>query len=464
MSPVHLRNLGIPRNQPEDREGLSRARRLRGGHLGHSVGWQNTDGNNTPSAIHFPIQQKPQTRGLERYRSSSSAPPTPQRSFQMEHGQQEVQPSIPLGRTLSKLPEDIFQRDTLQRPYGNHQRLENHRQRTAEPDGAYSYSFRLTRSRPNQLSSGFTPFKHQQIHGQESPFFTIPGSFQEKTRIQGKNQDICQPKAERVRLNDPEAVGLGERGTQEPEIVVNTPIISSPTNRNITPTQTEHNVGTTESNPSSDKLQLKMYQLSVQNQKKLYYFKRLNERFQRNAILQKTTIKATQESCAQLIKATEEIKKRLNQLFEEKHHCKRDRDCMDQEINKLFDVYQNMKPQQQGHPLDDPYHQEDLKPDALLGNRARTPSQYQDGDNMSYSEKEALKSLPEASSWPKFSDTGEYDHMKPIDYIDRLFIDVPRIPDYWITARLKRAFKGHASIWYTEMKEIHGRRSWSWWM
>ncbi|MBW0476321.1 hypothetical protein O181_016036 [Austropuccinia psidii MF-1] len=24
MSPVHLRNLGIPRNQPEDREGLSR--------------------------------------------------------------------------------------------------------------------------------------------------------------------------------------------------------------------------------------------------------------------------------------------------------------------------------------------------------------------------------------------------------------------------------------------------------
>ncbi|MBW0537425.1 hypothetical protein O181_077140 [Austropuccinia psidii MF-1] len=82
---------------------------------------------------------------------------------------------------------------------------------------------------------------------------------------------------------------------------------------------------------------------------------------------------------------------------------------------------------------------------------------------MSYSEKEALKQLPEASSWPTFSGTGEYDHMKLIDYIDGIFIDVPSIPDYWITARLNTAFKGHASIWYTEMKEIHGRINRPWW-
>ncbi|MBW0471384.1 hypothetical protein O181_011099 [Austropuccinia psidii MF-1] len=82
---------------------------------------------------------------------------------------------------------------------------------------------------------------------------------------------------------------------------------------------------------------------------------------------------------------------------------------------------------------------------------------------MSYSEKEALKQHPEASSWPKFSATGEYDHMELMDYIDGLFIDVPSIPDYWITARLNTACKGHASIWYTEMKEIHGRRNWPWW-
>ncbi|MBW0498029.1 hypothetical protein O181_037744 [Austropuccinia psidii MF-1] len=53
--------------------------------------------------------------------------------------------------------------------------------------------------------------------------------------------------------------------------------------------------------------------------------------------------------------------------------------------------------------------------------------------------------------------------MKLIDYIDVLFIDVPSIPDYWITSRLNTAFKGHASIWYTEIKEIHGRRNWPWW-
>ncbi|MBW0533893.1 hypothetical protein O181_073608 [Austropuccinia psidii MF-1] len=155
----------------------------------------------------------------------------------MEHGQ-EFQLSIPLGRTWSKFPEDMYQRDTLQRAYGNNQRLEPHQEvqttggegnqgkgesshypsyrRTDEPDRAYSDSFRLKRSRPEQLFSGLTPFKHRQISGQESPFFIIPGSFQEKTRIQRKKQDVFQPKAERVRPNYPEAVGIGERSTQEP--------------------------------------------------------------------------------------------------------------------------------------------------------------------------------------------------------------------------------------------------------
>ncbi|MBW0590158.1 hypothetical protein O181_129873 [Austropuccinia psidii MF-1] len=82
---------------------------------------------------------------------------------------------------------------------------------------------------------------------------------------------------------------------------------------------------------------------------------------------------------------------------------------------------------------------------------------------MSYSEIEALKQLCEASHWPKFSGTGEYDHMELIDYIDGLFIDVPSRPDYRITARLNTAFKGHAIIWYTEMKEINGKRNWPWW-
>ncbi|MBW0467547.1 hypothetical protein O181_007262 [Austropuccinia psidii MF-1] len=82
---------------------------------------------------------------------------------------------------------------------------------------------------------------------------------------------------------------------------------------------------------------------------------------------------------------------------------------------------------------------------------------------MSYSDKEGLKQLPEASSWPKFSGTGQYDDIELIDYIYGLLIDVPSIPDDCITARLNTAFKGHASIWYTEMREIHGRRNWPWW-
>ncbi|MBW0471494.1 hypothetical protein O181_011209 [Austropuccinia psidii MF-1] len=128
----------------------------------------------------------------------------------MEHGQQEVQPGIPLGRSWSKFPEDLSQRDRLQRPYG---------------------------------------------------------SFQEKTRIQGQRQDHLQPEEERVRTNDPEAVGFGDRSSQEPEVVVNNSRISSPINRNITPGQIEHNVVTPESNLNSDALWLQMSRYAEQTQK-----------------------------------------------------------------------------------------------------------------------------------------------------------------------------------------------------
>ncbi|MBW0524945.1 hypothetical protein O181_064660 [Austropuccinia psidii MF-1] len=105
----------------------------------------------------------------------------------MDNGHQEVQPGISLGRAWSKFPEDLFQRDRLQRPYDNHQRLESHQavqtyggegkqdkgesshypiyRRTTDPDRAHSDSFRLTRSKPNQLSSGLTPFRNQQVSG-----------------------------------------------------------------------------------------------------------------------------------------------------------------------------------------------------------------------------------------------------------------------------------------------------------
>ncbi|MBW0542046.1 hypothetical protein O181_081761 [Austropuccinia psidii MF-1] len=154
-------------------------------------------------------------------------------------------------------------------------------------------------------------------------------------------------------------------------------------------------------------------------------------------------VETLQEGHGQLSKASAETNQRLNLVFEEQHHREIDRDCLDQDIKKLFNVYHNLKPQSKGHVMDNPYPQEDIKPDAML--------------------KEALKQLPEASNWPKFSETGEYDHMELIDYIDGLLIALPSIPDYWITARLNTVFEGHASVWYTEIKEIRGRRNWPWW-
>ncbi|MBW0582700.1 hypothetical protein O181_122415 [Austropuccinia psidii MF-1] len=128
MPPAYLRDLGFQRNQPEDREGFSRTRRPGRGHLGHSAGWQDNEGDTINPAIHTSIKQKPKTRGLEIHGSSSSAPPNPQRFISMENVQQEVQPGISLGRTCSKMPDDLSQRDRLQRPYDNHQRLECHQE------------------------------------------------------------------------------------------------------------------------------------------------------------------------------------------------------------------------------------------------------------------------------------------------------------------------------------------------
>ncbi|MBW0473239.1 hypothetical protein O181_012954 [Austropuccinia psidii MF-1] len=108
--------------------------------------------------------------------------------------------------------------------------------------------------------------------------------------------------------------------------------------------------------------------------------------------------KTLQEGHAQLRIASSETNKRLNKVFEQQHHCQRDRDCWDQDINKFFNVYQYVKPQQKGNILDDPYHQEDIEQDASLVNKAKSPSQYRHGYNMSYSENKALKQLPKASS------------------------------------------------------------------
>ncbi|MBW0460987.1 hypothetical protein O181_000702 [Austropuccinia psidii MF-1] len=329
MSPVHLRKLGISRTQPEDREGLFRTRRPGRGHLGHSGGWQDTEGNHTHSSIHLPIKQKPQKRGLDGYGSSSSAPQTPQRSFPMEHGQQEGQPRIPLGRPWRKLPENMYKRDMLQTSCGSHQRMESHKRvqtlggernqdkgesshypsyrSTAEPDRAYSDSLRLTRSRPTQLSIS-----------------------SRRQGYQGK-KDFFEPKAERFKPNDPENIGLGERSTKETEIAVNSCRISSPNNRNNTPTQNEHHVVTPESNLNGNVLWLQMSQFSEQAQKQFAELQESHVRMEKLTASMDKILKTLQEGLAQLRKSSEETKRRLNQVLEEQNQCKRDSNCLDQD-------------------------------------------------------------------------------------------------------------------------------------
>ncbi|MBW0531945.1 hypothetical protein O181_071660 [Austropuccinia psidii MF-1] len=146
------------------------------------------------------------------------------------------------------------------------------------------------------------------------------------TRIQGQKHNLFQPKAERVRPYDPEVVGIGERSTQGPAVGVHPSRISSPIHRNIAPTQTEDNVAIPEHKLNSDKLWLPLSQFEVQTKELLDDFKSLNEMLQ----------------------------KKLSQVFEEKHNFKRDRYCLDQEINKLFNVYLNLKPQPEGHVLENP--------------------------------------------------------------------------------------------------------------
>ncbi|MBW0544362.1 hypothetical protein O181_084077, partial [Austropuccinia psidii MF-1] len=95
-------------------------------------------------------------------------------------------------------------------------------------------------------------------------------------------KDHLQPEEGRVTPNDPEAVGFGERNAQEPELVVNNSRISSPINKNITPTQIEHSVVTPESNLNSDALWLKMSQYAEKTQKQ---FSEIEESHERMKIL-----------------------------------------------------------------------------------------------------------------------------------------------------------------------------------
>ncbi|MBW0479499.1 hypothetical protein O181_019214 [Austropuccinia psidii MF-1] len=226
---------------------------------------------------------------------------------------------------------------------------------------------------PTTLPSGFTPLRHQQISDQESPYFPIPDRIHKKKRIIGQEQDFFQPEAERVRSYDPEIVGPVARSTKKQQTVVNTSNEArSPMIRNDISTQMKQNFVITESTISSNTLWLKFSQSVEQTQEE---FERLHEsisRLQKVYTLQTKTNHNLQEDYTELSKASEDIKIRLNQVLEKQNHCKRDREYLDQDIDKLFNFFQQMTPKTQGNVSGNtPYHQDDIKPDSLLEKKPR---------------------------------------------------------------------------------------------
>ncbi|MBW0567474.1 hypothetical protein O181_107189 [Austropuccinia psidii MF-1] len=106
-----------------------------------------------------------------------------------------------------------------------------------------------------------------------------------------------------------------------------------------------------------------MSQFSEKTQKQFSELQESHERMKTLTASMGKIVKALQEGHPQLSKASEDTNKRLNKVFEEQNHRKRDRHFLHQDIEKLFNVYNNMNPQPQGHVMDNPYHQEDIRPD-----------------------------------------------------------------------------------------------------
>ncbi|MBW0491285.1 hypothetical protein O181_031000 [Austropuccinia psidii MF-1] len=219
-------------------------------------------------------------------------------------GRQGIQTRFPLQRTCRKYSEDFPQRDILQRTY--------HRQEM-EPEITYSNPLRLMRT----------------------------DRIQERKRIIGQEQHFFQPEAERVRSYDPQIVGPVARSTKKQKTVVNTSnAASSPKIRNYISTQMKHKVLIPESTISSNTLWLHFSQFVEQTQKE---FERLHEsisRLQKVYTLQTKIIHTLQEDYTELSKASEDTKRRLNKVLEEQNHCKRDREYLDQDIDKLFNFCQ----------------------------------------------------------------------------------------------------------------------------
>ncbi|MBW0470756.1 hypothetical protein O181_010471 [Austropuccinia psidii MF-1] len=87
-----------------------------------------------------------------------------------------------------------------------------------------------------------------------------------------------------------------------------------------------------------------MSRFAEKTQKQFSELEASHERMKTLTASMEKIVETLQEGHSQLSKASEEANERMNLVFEEQHHRKRDRDFMDQYINKLFKVYHSMKP------------------------------------------------------------------------------------------------------------------------
>ncbi|MBW0532691.1 hypothetical protein O181_072406 [Austropuccinia psidii MF-1] len=81
-----------------------------------------------------------------------------------------------------------------------------------------------------------------------------------------------------------------------------------------------------------------MAQYSEQSQKQFAELEASHEKMKKLTASMDKIVKPLQEGHAQLSKASEETNKSLSIVFEEQHHSRSDRDCLDQDINKFFNV------------------------------------------------------------------------------------------------------------------------------
>ncbi|MBW0498561.1 hypothetical protein O181_038276 [Austropuccinia psidii MF-1] len=218
MSPVHLRDLGFQRHQPEEREGLSRIRRPGRGHLGHSGGCQALREiiPTLPFTFQFNRNLKPenwkdmdQVLQLHQLLKDLFQWSMDNKKFNLASHWEE------LGESCQNIClKEIDFRDLMVitkgwNPTRKFRLLEMRPNRIRENQatiqaieeqltqtGHIHIPFGLTRSRPNQLSIGFMPFTKQQISGQESPFFKISGISRRRQGYKGKNKTTFNQRKE----------------------------------------------------------------------------------------------------------------------------------------------------------------------------------------------------------------------------------------------------------------------------